>query len=415
MTFATELVCDSCGAAFSTDQPILLCRRCGGLLDAHYDYAAIKSALRLDDILQRRPTVWRWREFLPVREGHHQVDIGAGGSPLIPCPRLAEWVGVARLYVKYDGMQPTASLKDRSFAVAVSKATELGVRDVITYSSGNAAASLAAHASRAGMKGLILVNAWAEDVKLLLLCSFGLPVVRLNWSSFEEVEALMAHAVHDLHLYSFVNFQNPWRHEGNKSYAFEIWWDLNRNVPDHEIHPIGTGGGIFGAFKGYQELKKVGLSERMPRLHGTQPTACQALVTAFKQRCTRATPEGDPKSTIAEAIANDVPLDGGFRPLRVIYESGGRAVAVTDQEMLDSIRLLGQEGISAEPAGATTVWAAKHLYEHGVITSNETVVCVVTASGLKQPTALAQISLSSLPAIDATADDLDGVIGRLQK
>jgi threonine synthase len=165
MPFATELVCDSCGVTFSTDQPILLCGRCGGLLDAHYDYAAIKSALRLDDILRRRPTVWRWREFLPVREEHHQVDIGAGGSPLIPCPHLAEWVGAARLYVKYDGMQPTASLKDRSFAVAVSKAAELGVRDVITYSSGNAAASLAAHVGRAGMKGLILVNAWTEDVK----------------------------------------------------------------------------------------------------------------------------------------------------------------------------------------------------------------------------------------------------------
>ena len=193
MTFCTELVCDSCGAAFSTDQPILLCRQCGGLLDAHYDYAAIKSALRLDDILQRRPTVWRWREFLPVRDARHHVDIGAGGSPLIPCPRLAEWVGAAWLHVKYDGMQPTASLKDRSFAVAVSKATELSVRDVITYSSGNAAASLAAHTSRAGMRGLILVNAWAEDVKLLFLSSFSLPVVRLNWSSFQEVEALMAH------------------------------------------------------------------------------------------------------------------------------------------------------------------------------------------------------------------------------
>jgi threonine synthase len=415
MTFATELVCESCGAAFPTDQPILLCRRCAGLLDAHYDYAAIKSALRLDDILKRRPTVWRWREFLPIREERHQVDIGAGGSPLIPCPRLAEWVGAGRLYVKYDGMQPTASLKDRSFAVAVSKAMELGVRDVITYSSGNAAASLAAHTSRAGMRGLILVNAWAEEVKLLFLSSFSLSVVRLNWSSFEEVEALMAHAVHDLHLHSFVNFQNPWRHEGNKTYAFEIWWDLDQDVPDHEIHPIGTGGGIFGAYKGYRELIEVGLSERMPQLHGTQPAACQALVTAFKGKRTRATPEGDPKSTIAEAIANDVPLDGGFRPLRAIYESNGRAVAVTDQEMLDGVRLLGTEGISAEPAGATTAWAARRLHESGVIKGDDTVVCVVTASGLKQPTALAQIDHSSLPTIDATADDLDGIIGQLQK
>ncbi len=410
MAFVTELVCDTCGASYPHHRPIILCTRCGGLLDAHYDYTAIKRALHLDDVAQRRPSVWRWHEFLPVTEERHRVDIGAGGSPLIACPRLAEWVGAARLYVKYDGVQPTASLKDRSFATAVGKAAELGVRGAITYSSGNAAASLAAHACHIGMKGLILVNAWADQAKLMMLRSYGLPIVLLHWSSFAEVEALLVHAINDLSLYSFVSFQNPWRHEGNKTYAFEIWWDLGQAIPDHEIHPIGTGGGIYGAWKGYRELLAVGLTDRLPRLHGTQPAACQSLVTAFSKRLPVASAEGNPHATIAEAIATDIPLGGGRRPLRAIYDSGGTALAITDEEMLDGIRRLGQEGIFAEPAGATTVWAAKHLVERGVIKSDETVVCVVTASGLKQPLVLASLSAGELPHMDATPGDLERIL-----
>jgi len=410
MPFVTELVCDCCGAVYPHDQPVLLCRRCSGLLDARYDYAAIKRAFDLNDIPHRRPTVWRWHEFLPVSEPRYRVDIGAGGSPLIYCPRLTEWIGAHRVYVKYDGMQPTASLKDRSFAVAVAKAAELGVRGAITYSSGNAAAALAAHAGHIGMRGLILVNAWCDQAKLAMLRGYGMPVVLLNWSRFQDVEALMLHAIKDLKLFAFVNFQNPWRHEGNKTYAFEIWWDLQRTVPDHEIHPIGTGGGIFGALKGYRELIAVGLSDHVPHLHGTQPAACHSLVTAFQNHRTQATPEGNPHATIAEAIANDVPLDAGRRPLRAMYESNGVALAISDEEMLDGIRRLGQEGISAEPAGATTVWAARHLAERGIIKDDETVVCVVTASGLKQPMALEESERAELPTLDVSNDALDRLI-----
>jgi len=406
MSFITELVCDRCHAPYSHREPILLCRNCGGVLDPQYDTSAIAKSASLESMLARKSGVWRWRDFLPVCDERHFIDIGAGGSPLIECPQLSRWIG-ARVFVKYEGQQPTGSLKDRSFAVAVAKAAELGVRGAITYSSGNAAASLAAHANHIGMRGLILVNAWADRAKLATIHSLGMPIVLLDWRDFREVEALMVHAIREIGLFAFVNFQNPWRHDGYKTYAYENWLDLGQRTPDHQIHPIGTGGAIFGSWKGYLDLRAIGWSSAIPRLHGTQPAVCASLVTAFRAQKAEAIPEGDPIATIAEAIANNVPLDKGRRPLRAIASTNGHAVAITDDEMRDGIRRLGQDGIFAEPAGASTIWAAKHLAEQGVIAPGETVVLLVTATGLKQPGAL---PVGELPQIQAKIQDLERIV-----
>jgi threonine synthase len=406
MTHVIDLRCDHCSARWPSREPILLCPDCNGVLDAEYDRAAMARDVSLEKICARRPGVWRWREFLPVADEKHFIDIGAGASPLIECPQLSAWIG-ARVFAKYEGQQPTGSLKDRSFAVAVAKAAELGVRGCITYSSGNAAASLAAHANHIGLRGLILVNAWADRAKLAALHAYGMPVVLLDWSDFRQVEDLMVHTVRELKLFGFVNFHNPWRHEGYKTYAYENWLDLGRRAPDHQVHPIGTGGGIFGSWKGYQDLVGLGWTASVPRHHGTQPAACASLVTAYRNGAAEAHSEGDPSATIAEAIANNVPLDAGRRPLRAMRESGGQAIAVTDDEMRDGIRRLGQEGIFAEPAGASTVWAAKRLVESGAILSHETVVLLVTASGLKQPEA---VSVPELPRMNATAGDLERIV-----
>ena len=405
-TFIEGLVCDACNATYSHREPVLLCTRCGGVLDPVYELEALRASISLECILSRRPGVWRWREFLPVSDESCRIDIGAGASPLIECPKLSRWIG-ARVYVKYEGQQPTGSLKDRSFAVAVSKAVELGIRGAISYSSGNAAAALGAHASHAGMPGLVLVNAWAEPVKLAAIHALGMRIVLLEWKDFREVETLMVEAVRRFNLFSFVNFQNPWRHDGYKTYAFENWVDLEFRTPDHQIHPIGTGGGIFGAWKGYRELTAIRWTRSMPRLHGVQPAACSSVVTAAEHGREEAVAEGDPAATIAEAIANNVPLDAGRRPLRAIRETGGAAVRVTDQEMRDGIRRLGEEGFFAEPAGASTVWAAKRLAQQGIIQPGETVVLTVTATGLKQPS-------TCMPAefqrIRASVDELGKVI-----
>jgi threonine synthase len=354
-------------------------------LDAQYDEQRIRNTANLKHILSRPPTVWRWAEFLPVLDEKFHVNLGAGGSPLLPCPRLSEWVGAGSLYVKYEGMQPTHSLKDRSFAVAVAKATELGVSYGLTYSSGNAAAAFAAHANRAGLRGVVLVDSCANAAKLEMVRSYGCPVLLIDWEDFRDVETMMRQAWEILGVFTFVNFQNPWRHEAYKTYAFENWLDLGHRVPEHEIHPVGTGGGLFGSWKGYRDLAMMGWSERIPRLYGVQPSACPSVVTAFEHGAQEAISEGDPRATIAEAIANNVPFDAGRRPLRTVRDTGGQMLAVSDDEMTEGIRQLAREGICAEPAGASTVCAARQLARAGVIHSGEIVVCTVTASGVKQP------------------------------
>ncbi len=407
--FLLGLVCDDCGRVFTPGPALLTCPSCGGLLDAGYDLEAIRKSLDLNVLLRRKADVWRWKEFLPLADEADMVRIGSGGSPLIACRQLADWVGVRELWVKYEGMQPTASLKDRSFAVAVSTAKLLGVRQAITYSSGNAAISLAAHASHAGMAGLILVNAWADAAKLGVLNQFAWPIVKIDWTDFAEVESLLSRAVEELGLYSFVNFQNPWRHEAYQTYAFENWLDLGHRTPDHEIHPIGTGGGIFGSWKGWKALRSIGLVSRLPRMHGTQPAVAAAVATAFDAGRSAATPEGNPRDTIAEAIANNIPLGQGRRPLKVAYDSGGTIQAIPEPAIMPALYKLAEEGICAEPAGSTTVAAAKQMAERGIISSQDTVVCTVTASGYKQPYAAAP---RPMPVIRPAIGELKKIMER---
>jgi len=401
------LQCDDCGKTFMPELSLSTCPHCRGLLDSKYDLSEIKKTIRLENILERKADVWRWKEFLPIADVTHAVRIGSGGSPLIACRKLAEWVGVKELWVKYEGMQPTASLKDRSFAVAVSVAKMLGVQRAITYSSGNAAVSLAAHASAAGMTGFILVNAWADLAKLGVLNQFSWPVIKLNWTNFSEVEDMLNLAAVELGLYSFVNFLNPWRHEAYQTYAFENWIDMGRRTPDHEIHPVGTGGGVMGSWKGWNALQKTGFIDKLPKMHGAQPALACAVVKAYENGEKEATPSGKPKETMAEAIANDIPVAKGKRPLKAVYESGGSMQAISEASMTEAIYRLGAEGICAEPSGATSAAAAKQMREKGIISPHETLVCTVTASGYKQPFAT---TAKPMPEIDASLADLKNLL-----
>ena len=388
MSSLLGLACDDCRAEYSDREPINTCPGCGGLLEAIYDQDQLARRADRTVMRQREHHVWRWKEFLPVRDDRCLVTLGEGGTPLHRCDRLAATVGVGALYVKDDTIGPTGSLKDRSFAVAIGKALELGIRRAVTYTSGNAGGSFAAYCARAGLQALILVNEWTTEEKLAMMQVYGHPVIKLRWKSFAEVTALLARINQDLALYQFTNFFNPFRHEGMKTYAYEVAEALGWRAPDRMVHPIGTGGGIHGAWKGFRELQRLGWIDRLPKMTGVQPEATPAIVRAFREGRDRAEPCGDVRATIAQSIAADAPLGGGRRALRSIRESGGTAEAVSDAEIREAIALLGREGIFAEPAGASSVAAAKKLARTGEIGSGETVVCVVTGSGLKQPHAV---------------------------
>jgi threonine synthase len=384
MAYINALICSECQNSCSHLLSVTLCPSCGGHLEVTYDYEKIRREFDLEKALRRPDSIWRWRELLPVADPHHIVTLGEGGTPLQDCRRLAKRIGVDRLLVKNEAINPTASFKDRSFSVAMSKAVENGIKRGFTRSSGNAGASFAAYAAAAGFNGLVLVNAWATQEKLSMIQAYGQQMVKVDYKDSGLLREMLDRVGRELEFYDFTKFINPFRNEGLKTYAYEIALQMEWDVPDRMVFPTGSGGGIYGSWKGFNELKQLGLIKRFPKMTCIQSELCAPIVKAYKEGKTTAGPHGTLGVTIAQSMASNAPIGGGKRPLKAIYDSKGCGETVTDDEILEGIRLLGEEGIFAEPASAAPIAAVKKLRTQGTIDRDETVVCIVTASGLKQ-------------------------------
>lgn len=411
--FAHRLVCDDCGRSYPVEQPLNTCPHCDGLLETEYDLEQLAANLDWERIRSRPDTMWRWLEFLPLRNPSNVVTLGEGGTPLTPSLFAGPALGI-ELYFKNDTLMPTGSFKDRGFSLAISKAKELGVTRGLTYTSGNAGASFAAYSGRAGMKSVVLVKHWTTAEKLVMIRSYGQDVVKLVYDSFGEVTTLLDEAVKQLGLYQFVNFINPMRHEAMKTYAYELTQQLGA-APDRVIQPVGTGGGMWGAYKGFCELKTLGLITEVPHMHGVQPSATPPIAEAFRRGDKVATPSGDSHASFAQSIVSDTPLKGGKRVLRAAYESGGSVEDVTDAEIMRALKVMAQEGIFTEPAGAAPLAALWRLADRGLLRKGERVVCVATGTGLKQPEAWTDAlspDVSAIPcrfpALAAYLEDLWG-------
>lgn len=405
MSRAVDLVCDRCARRYALDAPETLCRACGGLLEVVYDLDGLAR-----DAVGTGRGLWRWRELLPLPADAEPVTLGEGDTPLLDAPRLAARLGAGRLWLKDDTLMPTGSFKDRGMSVAVSVARSLGVQRAMTYSSGNAGASLAAYAARAGLDVVVLVEYLANAVKAAAIGAYGARVVRLRYESSAEIFAALE-VVADTAPYTFVNFMNPVRHEAMKTYAYEVCEALGWRAPDVMIHPVGTGGGLYGAWKGFRELRELGWITRTPRMIGVQPSACAPIAEAVARGDERAGRSGDPAGTIAQSIAGDAPLQGGERVLRAIRESGGTALAVDDDALLDAMRLLGGEGVAAEPSAAASLAALRAGLGCGAIDPDEEVVCVITGSALKQPDALLALAGTDGEEVRATPEALRALLG----
>lgn len=406
-TVATHLECDDCHARYGLLDPVNTCRQCGGLLDTVYDLERLRRQLDVEAVLRRPNTVWRWGELLPLVDDAHLVSLGEGGAPLLACEQAGEAIGLSRLAAKNDAMNPTASFKDRSFTTAVSKARELGVRLGFTYTSGNAGASFAAYMAKARIPSVVLVKDWATREKIAMIRIYGCRTVILSYDSFAEVTRMLEEAVKRLGIYQFVLFINPYRHEGYKSYAYELWAELGRRVPDWVIQPVSNGGGLYGLWKGFHELKALGLVDRLPRLVACQPATSPPIVRAFEAGKAVAEKYGDPRASIAQSIGSDAPIGGGRRILRALADTRGQAVAVTDSAMLEAMALLGRDGLFVEPSSAITVAAAKLLATKGIIAPDDQVVCILTGSGLKQPDVVDRVFPQGLERIHARIEELE--------
>ena len=371
--------CIRCGKEYEATPNVTTCD-CGGILDIIYDYDYIKANFTKETLKNRQdPTMWRYRELLPVEETTEAPPLRVGGSPLYEEPRLAAQLGLKKLWVKDDGLNPTASLKDRASAMAVAKAREAGAEVIACSSTGNAASSLAGNAAAAGLKTYIFVPSRAPKGKVAQLMTFGATVISVQ-GTYEETFELSKAAIDRWGWYNRNAAINPYLSEGKKTVALEIMEQLNWQVPDYIAISVGDGCTIAGLWKGLKDLYAIGFIDRLPRLISAQAAGCCPLNLAIAENKPW---EHMEENTLADYIAVGVPRNAE-KALMAIRESNGLVVNVTDEEIMAAQKLLGRTcGVFGEPAGVTGTAGVKKLCEQGAIGANDTVVSVVTGNGLK--------------------------------
>ena len=302
-----------------------------------------------------------------------------GNSPLYEEPRLAEMLGLKRLYVKDDGQNPTASLKDRASAMAVAKAREAGAKIIACSSTGNAASSLAGNAAAAGLRTFIFVPERAPKGKVAQLMTFGANVISVQ-GDYEETFELSKKAIEKYGWYNRNAAINPYLSEGKKTVSLEIMEQLGWQVPDYIAISVGDGCTIAGLWKGLKDLYAIGFIDRLPRLISAQAEGCHPINRAIAENRPWQPME---ENTLADSIAVGVPRNAD-KALMAIRESHGLVVNVSDEEIMAAQKLLGMTcGVFGEPAGVTGTAGVKKLCEQGIIGKNDTVVSVVTGNGLK--------------------------------
>jgi threonine synthase len=316
------------------------------------------------------------------------VDLGAGFTPLVRADRLAAELGLGELWIKDDTANPTGSFKDRVVSVALTKARQLGFKVAACASTGNLANSVAAHAARAGLDSIVLIPDNLEAAKVTMTAVYGGTVVAVS-GSYDDVNRLCAELASEHPSWAFVNVNvRTYYSEGSKTLAFEVAEQLGWRAPDHVVVPIASGSQLTKVAKGFSELVKVGLIEESPvRVSGAQAAGCAPVATAFATGADAIAPVKP--DTIAKSLSIGNPADGWYA-LEAIRRSGGSCAAVTDDEIVEGIRLLARtEGIFAETAGGVTIATLAKLAAQGQVRPDECVVALVTGHGLKTVEALA--------------------------
>ncbi|HMD78506.1 MAG TPA: threonine synthase [Nitrososphaerales archaeon] len=391
MSFVERLVCSKCGTRYDPAESPIMCRRNDlGRLDIEYDYGRVSEKLTRASLKTRTERdVWRYEELMPVNK-NFGIRLGEGSTPLIHAKRLGERLGMKNLFLKDETRNPTASFKDRAMAVGSAKAVELKKKDVAIASSGNAAASLAAYSAAAGMKCHAFIPPDAAAGKTAQLLLYGATITRCEQVKEGEdatVQAMLT-AVKTHGYYPCPSFGpfNPYQVEGPKTMAYESFEQMEWEELDAILVPTGSGCLLTGIWKGVRDFKEIGLLKQYPRLVAVQPTGNQALVKAIQKgiRIDQLVPEPYP-SSVAGGLLDPYPWDGDAA-MEGVSKTGGTGVSVGDGEILQSVRdLAAYEGIFAEPSGAAGLAGLRKLLSAGSIDREETVVVLVTGSGLKEP------------------------------
>jgi threonine synthase len=398
-----HLECIRCGAKYPRDEIIYTCPKCDGLLDVVYDYSQIK--LTRDD-LKGPLSVWKYKALLPV--AGEPVTLKEGGTPVYNIKNIGKDIGMKDAHVKHEGMNPSGSFKDRGMTVGVSKALELGMKSVACASTGNTSASLAVYGARAGIPVIVLLPQGKVALgKVAQALMHGSKVISIR-GNFDDALRLVREMCIENGIY-LLNSINPYRLEGQKTIGFEIVDYFNWEVPDRIILPVGNAGNITAIYKGLNEMKKLGIIDRIPMMTAIQAEGSAPIVKAIKTGAQNIVPEAHPE-TVATAIRIGDPVNA-VKALNAIRSSGGAAETVTDDEILAAQKLLAvKEGIGVEPASAASVAGLIKLRNMGVIAKDERVVCVTTGHLLKDPETVIKMCDKPLE-VDATKEAIKKVMG----
>ena len=383
-SYLTHLECTNCGATHSADRLIRLCPDCDKVLYARYDLDAARRETDRDALADRRSDMWRYFETMPVLDEANIVSLGEGMTPVLQAPRLAQAIGATNLVIKDEGQNPTGTFKSRGLSAAVSKAKELRAAGVTIPTAGNAGGALAAYAARAGLDAHVFMPKDALDSNKKEVTHAG-GTLHLVDGLIGEAGQQSRELAAELGMFDLSTLQEPYRAEGKKTMGYEIAEQCGWTFPDAIIYPTGGGTGVVGIWKAIEELEALGWTDgKRPRFFCVQAEGCQPIVRAFEQGTDHAEP-WENAHTVAHGMRVPSAI-ADYLILNVLRESNGGAIAVSDDDLLDHMRLIARtEGVVVGPEGGATAAAARRLIASGTLSPSDHILLLNTGSGLKTP------------------------------
>lgn len=378
---ATELYCSRCDKRFDINTVMTLCP-CGGPILVDYDYRRAAKMIDKDNSAARASSMWKYREILPVVDDVNIVTLGEGGTPLLPSAAIGAELGLPHLYFKDESVNPTGSFKARGLAMAVSRAKELNISRVIIPTAGNAGSAVAAYSARAGIECMVIMP---NDVPapFLVDCAYHGARVELVDGSIKDCGARTAELVRQEGWFSMATLKEPYRIEGKKTMGYELYEQSGHDLPDVVIYPTGGGTGLIGMWKAFAEMEEMGwIDGRRPRMVAVQSDGCAPIPRAYEQGKDHADEWKNPQ-TLAAGLRVPSAV-GDFLMLRAIRQSGGSAMAVSDDEIIrDTFEIASKEGIFTAPKGGAVLACLKRMIANGDVSPDDRIVLFITGSGYK--------------------------------
>jgi threonine synthase len=408
MSFVSHVECTVCGQRHDAKRPLTVCEKCGQMLAVRYDLDRVGASVTKDALSRRPPGMYRFRELTPLDAGEEPITLGEGGTPVLALPRLAAHFGLRRLWAKDEGQNPTGSFKARGLGMALTRARTLGARGFVIPSAGNAGGAAAVYGARCGLPVAVIVPRTTPAAAIAEAQIAGAWVFTVD-GSIADAGRVVAKAAPAVGWFDLSTLKEPYRLEGKKTMGLELAEQLGWRMPDVLLYPTGGGTGLVGIPKGYEELRAMGwVSGSLPRFFAVQADGCAPVVKAFHDGAETTTPWSDP-TTHAAGLRVPGPF-AGRQMLRVLRDSKGGAVAVSEQEIVDAQHLVARlEGIWTSPEGAALVAALARMKDGREVTADTEVMLIFTGAGLKyDPPALpAPTHLAGSP------DDAAATVARL--